>query len=136
MTDLNRYLASVYRDGGRGPHEFDCWGLTRTVRHALYGCSLLNEWGHVDPNSKRQVTGAWCEALPMLNQCSPAVGALACVFHGCLLVHMGVVVDADRGLAVLETLPETGPRIMPINRFERINQRVEYWNDRDLSVQA
>lgn len=136
MSDLNRYLASIYRDGGRGPVEYDCWGLARAVRNEIYGCSLLREWGYVDPNSKRQVTGAWKKALPLLERSQPSLGALACVFRGRLLLHLGVIVDADRGLSVLETLPATGPRILPISRFERIYQCVEYWNDLNISKQA
>lgn len=136
MNDLNRYLSSEYKDGGRGPYEYDCWGIARAIRHDLYGCSLLSEWGHVDPNSKRQVTGAWHEAKPLLHRVDPSLGALACVFRGKLLLHMGVVIDSDRGLSVLETLPETGPRILPLSRFERIYTRVEYWNDLDLPIEA
>lgn len=135
MNALNRYLCSVYQDGGRGPYAYNCWTLTRVVRHELYGCSLLCEWGLVDPANKRQVTEAWGEAATMLQQGKPELGAIACVFRGRLLLHVGVVVDADRGLSVLETTPEHGPRILTLARFEQEYTRVEYWNDKPLPQQ-
>lgn len=129
-SDLNRYLTAEYRDNGQGPHYYNCWFLTRAVRHELYGCSLLCEWGHVNPQNKRQVTDAWHEAEPMLEKGAPTLGAIACVFRGRLLLHVGVVVDADRGLSVLEITPESGARILSLSRFEQTYSRVEYWNDK------
>lgn len=84
------------------------------------------------PTKKRQVTDAWHEAVPLLKRGAAERGSIACVFKGRLLLHVAVVVEADRGLSVLEILPETGPRIMTVARFERLYNRVEYWNDRDL----
>lgn len=130
---LNDYVFTTYRDGGRGPKEYDCWGICRSARHELYGRSLLQLWGRVDPMDKGQVTDAWGEAVPELVESSPVPGCIACVFRGETLLHVGCVVDGDRGLSVLETIPRQGPRILPIAKFERIYHTVRYYDDRDLS---
>ena len=84
---------ATYKDGGRGPREWDCWGLSRHLRHELYGRQLLSSWGEIRADNYRQMTGAYGEALPVLLECTPCPGALALAwrpFSGTMLVvHIG-----------------------------------------------
>ncbi|MCE8053519.1 C40 family peptidase [Halomonas daqingensis] len=141
---LNDYLMSVYVDGGRGEiaqgfRRFDCWGFVRAIRHDLYGKPLMPSYGNVCPSDKRQVTDAWIDAQVTLEACEPTDGAIACVFYGRVLLHVGVVIQSDRGLAVAEITPEAGARVVPLPRYEieykNNNIEVKFYDDKSLSQQ-
>lgn len=133
MKTLNDYLTAVYADFSYGPHFYSCWGLAREVRHELYGRSELCKWGNVN---KHAMDGAWNEAEQLLMRSDPVPGALACVFRGQRFVHVGVVVESDRGLCVMDISPTQNTQIHTLPRFERRFLRVEYWDDRkDLPQQ-
>lgn len=129
---VNDYLLSEYEDGARGPDKYDCWGLVRDVRVNLFDLPLLPSWGLVDPNNKRQVTDAWHHTEAVFSLSGPTPGALAAVFHGSLLLHVGIVVNADKGISVLDTLPDRGPAITRLADY--IEQYdVRFYRDKALS---
>ncbi len=36
-NDVNRYIGIPWHFGARGPDEYDCWGLLKTVRDTYFG---------------------------------------------------------------------------------------------------
>lgn len=138
---LSDYMLSEYREYGRGEKVggatvYDCWGLTREIRHKVYGLRLLPSWGRISPEDKRGLTGAFEWAEPILEEGCPRPGSIACVFHGRVLLHVAVVVDHKRGLMVLETAPNTGPILHTPQEFEAkysVNRmQVRYYYDSSL----
>jgi hypothetical protein len=132
VTDdwLNAYLFARYVDGARGEGgAFDCWGLAREVRHKIYGKHLLPPWGHIRNTMPRAFTDAYTEQVKELEECLPEPGALAMVFTGRLMLHVGVVVELEGRLAVLDISAQHGPRWQRIPAFEAPHSKVVYYRD-------
>jgi cell wall-associated NlpC family hydrolase len=128
---LNRYLSAPYKDGGRGPLAYDCYGLCIDVRNKLYGLPLLPSLGGVGREKLRANTRAYAEIRQVMEACDPQPGAIASAFRGKHLVHVGVVVEADGQLKVLDTNPG-GARISTLRAFESEYPLVVYYRDRVL----
>lgn len=126
---LNDFIGKGYEDGARGPERYDCWGLTRAVRHEVYGLPLLASWGHVRHDMAREFTRAAQGVTAPMRRCTPQVGALALVYRGKICVHVAVVVEIDGQLAVMETNPKTNCRWLRVPEFERQHLKVEYYRD-------
>ena len=126
---LKHYLSAPYRDGGRGPIAFDCWGLCIAVRHQLLGLPLLPSLGAVGKDRLRENTHAYHDLKQGMETCPPEVGAIAAVFRGALCLHVGVVVEADGRLKVLDTNPG-GARLRTVREFETDFPRVVFYRDR------
>lgn len=131
---LKHYLSAPYRDGGRGPVAFDCWGLCIAVRHQLLGLPLLPSLGGVGRDQLRHNTHAYHDLKLGMEECAPEPGAIAAVFRGALCLHVGVVVEADGRLKILDTNPG-GPRLCTVREFEDDFPKVVYYRDRILPQQ-
>ena len=131
---LRTFLSAPYRDGGRGPIAFDCWGLCIAVRHQLLGLPLLPSLGAVGKDRLRENTHAYHGLKQGMETCPPEVGAIAAVFRGALCLHVGVVVEADGRLKILDTNPG-GPRLCTVREFEDDFPKVVYYRDRILPEQ-
>lgn len=125
---LSKYLRSRYESGGRGPHAFDCYGLVRLVRSELFGKTLLGEHMGVLDTDKAELTRICREESKDMRESEPVPGVLATCWRGPLFFHVGIVVEIDGRLAVLETNKKTGPRWKTIADFERIYTRVIYYD--------
>ncbi|MNO61366.1 hypothetical protein D3C76_520130 [compost metagenome] len=136
MTWLNSYLLARYKDGGRGPHEWDCWGLARHVRHEHLGKHLLPSFGDLRNTDPKGFTRAYAAEASTMEQCAPEVGAIAAVLHGALCVHVAVIIEVDGRLNALEINPKTGARRLTIPEFEGAYLKVCYYRDRDIPLQA
>lgn len=133
--NLNRYMLSEYKDGARGelingiPH-YDCWGIVRAIRHEVFGLPLMPSWGHISAEDKRGMSHALGEAEALIKPCEAVQGAIACVLHDRVLLHVGIVINTSRCLAVLETTPTSGTRTLPLHVFEQTHckegMRIEY----------
>lgn len=133
MSILAPYLTTKYEDGGRGPIGHDCWSLTRIARHEIYGRALLPAYAGIHPDDKGGLTrGCAHEMSVSLQECVATPGAIATAWRGKMCIHIGLCVDKDGRLSVLETNRHTGPRCIPIKKFERSYSRVVYLDDRDL----
>ncbi|GHC19538.1 hypothetical protein [Aidingimonas halophila] len=134
---LQPYLDSAYLDGGRGDvvsgqRQYDCYGLTRAIRHEVYGLPLLPSYGGISADDKRGLTEA-CRheagAFTPGKKWSP--GAIATVWkkHGDepLCTHVAVCVDLDGRRGVLETSASTGPRWLSVAAFERQYLTIIYY---------
>lgn len=132
MSDawVNDYIGAPYIDGARGEGgAYDCWALAREVRHKIYGKRLLASWGHIRNTMPRAFTEAYHEQAKELEECAPEVGALAMVFTGRLMLHVGVVVELEGRLAVLDISAKTGCRWQRVPEFEAPFAKVVYYRD-------
>ncbi|WP_375058425.1 hypothetical protein [Zobellella sp. DQSA1] len=130
---IARYLQSRYRDGGRGPWVYDCWGLVRAGRHELYGLPLLPSYGAIDPDDKPGLTRAARAVMRAgFRPVAPAPGAIATCWRGRLCLHVGLVIEIEGRLEALETNRSTGPRRQRLADFEANHLQVVYYDDRDL----
>lgn len=127
---VEQYLECRYEDGARGPDRFDCWGLVRHVLHAHLGGRLMPSWGHVRNTMPRLFTRAYQAEATTMEECAPCVGAIAAVFRGAIVAHVGVVVEIGGQLRVLEMNPKTGVRHLSVRDFEAPYFRVVYYRDR------
>ena len=127
---VNDNLQSSYIDGARGDSgAFYCWGLARDGRHKVYGKRLLPSWGHIRNTMPRAFTDAYHEQAKELEECEPEPGAVAMVFTGRLMLHVGVVVELEGRLAVLDTSAKSGCRWQRIPAFEAPFFKVVYYRD-------
>jgi hypothetical protein len=130
VTWVNHYLAATYRDGGRGPYEYDCFGLTREVLNERCGWPLMPAFGALRHSDPKGMTVAQRDTVASMRICDPAHGVLACVFRGVLMVHVAVIIELDGALAALEINPKQGARWSRIPDFERQYLRVVYYDGR------
>lgn len=125
-----RFLTTRYVEGGRGPVEFDCYGMVRTVRHEVYGFPLLPSHSEVSPSDKDAMTAVCQEIIDcaQLHECSIREAAIASAWAGRRCVHVGIVVQADGRLWILETDEPTGPCLTPVRVFENRYTSVKYYD--------
>lgn len=132
MTDLpiTHWLHIPYRDYGRDAAGCDCWGLTRLVRHALRG-DLLPSHGAINPRDKSALTHAAGAVLSggQFYPCTPQLGALATVWRSGLCLHMGIVINVDGALAVLETGRRIGVRWLRVGDFQWAYPQVRFYDN-------
>ena len=126
MTDLAKYMRAPYEDGARGPMAFDCWGLCVAIRHDVFGLPLLPSLGNVGRNRLRDNTTAYRDLKGGMEECSPEPGAIAGAFRGQLMAHVGVVVEVEGRLKVIDTNPG-GVRVRTVRDFESDYPRVVYY---------
>lgn len=130
MKWVNDYLSTVkYLDGGRGPIEYDCWGLVREARHLHCGMQLLPSWGHIRNTDPRGFTRAYMAEAEKMQECAPEHGAIAAVFMGKLCVHVGLVFQGEGRLEVLEVNPRKRVSVLRVVDFERQYLKVIYYRD-------
>lgn len=124
-----RYLSCDYEDGARGPDKFDCWGMVRDVLHKHLGGRLMPSWGEVRNTMPRAFTKAYMAEAGSMVECTACPGAIAAVFRGALMLHVGIVFDIEGRLHVLETNERSGPRIRLVKDFEAPYLKVKYYRD-------
>lgn len=130
MEWVNKYLSCGYKDGGRGPDQYDCWGLVRYVRHAELGKRLLAEYGSLRNTDPREFTRAYEAESSLMELCAPEPGAIASVMIGRICTHVALVVDSADGLRILEINPSRGPRCLPLHRWMRDHATVTFHRDK------
>lgn len=128
---LDDLLKTRYVKYGRGPDEHDCWGLVRVARAELFSREWLPSYVEIDPDDKQGLTQA---ALAVKEQgafreVSITPGAIATAWRARLCVHVGIVVEADGRLWILETDEGTGPGLCRPSVFERRYSRVIYYDN-------
>jgi hypothetical protein len=129
MTDLAKYMRAPYVDGARGPLAFDCWGLCRAIRDEVFGLGLMPSLGAVGRNKLRSNTTAYRDLKQGMEECHPEPGAIAAVFRGDHLAHVGTVAEVEGQLKIIDTNPG-GVRVRTIRDFESVYPRVVYYRDR------
>lgn len=130
MMWINHYLNNArYVDGGRGPIEFDCWGLVREVRAKYMGRELLPVYGDLRNDNPRAFTKAYRTESCKLKRGLAAHGAIAAVMVGGICVHVAIVVEIDSELKILEINPDKGARIVRLSDWLHSHLKVTYHND-------
>ncbi|WP_394065429.1 hypothetical protein [Alcaligenes sp. WGS1538] len=131
---INDFLRTRYVPFGRAAPELDCWGLVRLARVSLFGRPLLPSHADIDPADKTGLTAAAqaVQAQGGFQEVPPRPGAIAAAWRARLCVHVGIVVEADGRLWVLETDSGTGPTLTRINVFETRYTRVIFYDDQNL----
>lgn len=128
---LQKYLSSTYKIGGRGPLEYDCWGMTREARVTLFDKPWFPDFLHIDDDTRVQaMTRESMRVVRMcdLKECAPRAGAVATAWRGRLCIHIGIVIDVDGSLLILET-DRPGPKLTNLHVFERRYTAVQYYDD-------
>lgn len=128
---INDWLKIPYKPHGRDSAGCDCWGLVRVVREDLRGDKLAS-YGSIAPDSKHALTVAAynvAKAGKFASVLVPQPGAIATVWRGLLCVHVGIVVDAEGRMAVLETTQKHGTRWMMLNDFQRAYLDVRFYDN-------
>lgn len=128
---IQRYLESRYVRGGREWPELDCFGLVRLARAELYGAPMMPLCTAAVPGNCREITRAVSKVAWELDMspCGCAPGSVATAWAASLCIHVGLVVEADGRLWVLETDEPTGPCLTPVKDFESRYTRVVYYAD-------
>jgi hypothetical protein len=116
-----------YVDGGRDMNGLDCWGLDRLVKHHQYQLPLMTSFGHVSPDNKPELTKAFKNILPEFIPVKPEIAATAAGFRGNLLLHVGVCVEVNNQLRILETSKRHGVSLSSIKDFKRKYTKVEFY---------
>lgn len=128
---INRYLETTYVSGGRVYPEYDCWGLTRDAKRELFGGVMLPTCAAAVPGKLGAITRAVGDVSGTfgltLGACKP--GSVATAWRGKLCVHVGLVVEVDGRMWVLETDVATGPCLTRVSKFEERYSRVDYYAD-------
>ena len=120
MLDLSRYQFARYKDGGRGPHEFDCWGLVRDIGHRDLGWQLLPSYGFVSPSDKPLITSTSASIIPYFERCDIADQVVAAGYTNNELQHVGLVLDVDNSLQVFNATAGAGICYQSLEVFHRI----------------
>jgi cell wall-associated NlpC family hydrolase len=113
MPDYSKLLATRFKDGGRGPDEYDCWGMAMAVSK-LFGINLpdfkVGCWDHAAKAAiveHEETTNEW-QRLPSAEPGCLVLMATQARWPG-LITHVGVYLGADR---VLHTAANTGPVVV------------------------
>ena len=103
----------------------DCWGLVRFVREDLTGQVLPEFGGVVD---RRRMTKLAPSIQDPLVKSEPKEGAIVFAYRGKVCVHVGIIVQEDGRLWVLDTGQASGVSLTPIRRFISRFVRVEIYD--------
>ena len=135
MIDIHALLAVPYVDRGRTMEGLDCWGQLLLVRQAM-GLPELPSIGPVSRAEPIEMQRQYKRVHSTLEVCEAQPGAVAAVFRGTAFVHVGVVVEIDGRLAVLETNQGSGPRWKSVADFVDTYYKVIFYRDKSLPEQA
>lgn len=119
MDWTSRYVGLPFRDGGRGPDAYDCWGLVRAVYADRLGIDLPS-YGEISARDLVRVARAmgaaqddgW--ATVAAPQDFDVVLMRSGRGGGDRTVHVGVMVDAHR---MMHAELATGVTVVPITHF-------------------
>ncbi|HBY5919938.1 TPA: nitrite transporter [Raoultella ornithinolytica] len=127
MLNIDKYLTVRWQMGGRAFPVLDCYGIVHEVRRDLG----LPEWPAFEAVIKEPGSpgmGEFCESFSRdLTPCMPCNGAVAACYMGKMIGHLGVVVEMEGLLYVIECNPRRNVTILPLARFERQFLKVEYY---------
>lgn len=128
---IDDFLQTRYVKFGRGPVDMDCWGLVRLARVELFSKALLPSYADVDPHDKRRLTQSTHDAVGgnHLVEVDMMPGAIAAAWQARLCVHVGIVVESDGRLWILETDEDTGPVLTRPSTFESRYTKVVYYDN-------
>lgn len=122
---IEKYRHVPYVSGGRTMDALDCWGLVRLARQDMTG-ELLPEFGGVV--DRRRMTKLAPDIKCQLSKSIAKRGAIAFAYRGRVCIHVGIIVEADGRLWVMETNEKPGVTIIPVRRFVARFTKVEFYD--------
>lgn len=131
MMTIDRYIAHCRwsHNGMEFPH-LSCYGLVRLARQELFGLPALPSLAHMSSYDKRAATmAARAITHEHMNPCEPQPGAMAICWRGRLCMHVGLVVEVDGRLSVLDIDEGRGACITPLAVWQRRYLRVDFYAD-------
>ncbi|WP_241603229.1 nitrite transporter [Rosenbergiella nectarea] len=122
----DKYLTAKWQMGGRVYPILDCYGLVHEIRSDLG----LEAWPLFESVIREGVMmGTFCEEFKgSVSRCEAKVGAVAACYIGGLISHLGIVVEINGDMLVAESNPRKNVTFLPVTRFERQYQKVEYYH--------
>lgn len=124
MFNSEKYRSVTAEGRARYP-ELDCFGIINEIRRDLE----LSPWPDFAGVTKDE-GGLDREArkfMKSLSRCEPCVGAGVACYSGSTVTHVGIVVLLDGQLQVAECNPGANVTFLPLARFIRRFNRVEFW---------
>ena len=125
MFNPDKYRSVKWQKGGRAYPLLDCFGIVNEIRSDLG----LPEWpdfagvtkdgGGLDREARKLMLS--------LKRCDPCEGAGVACYSGSTVSHVGIIVMLDNQLLVAECNPGSGVTFLPLARFIRCFNRVEFW---------
>lgn len=137
MITLSDLLKVPYVDHGRTLAGLDCYGQVFLARAYLLDRPLKGDFSYCHPDDKQTMTDIFCQQLPIFDPVMspiPPAGAIGCCFkkdvngHDVLL-HVGLAVEVEGQIKVLNTSRKSGAEIMPLRAFKRLSIDVRFYND-------
>ena len=135
MNLIDKYLPVPYLKEGRTLAGLDCWGLVLAIRAEL-GLPGLPEIGAVSRDTVQAMQHAFADITYLLDRGEPRVGSMAAVFRGKVFIHVGLVLEIEGRLAVIETNPLGGVRWSFLPRFLDLYYKVVFYCDRNIPEQT
>lgn len=128
---IDDLLATRYVKFGRSIPDLDCYGLVRIARVELFGRGWMPGYDGVDPQDKRALTEAAVSVRDAggFNDVGMIPGAIATAWRASICVHVGIVVEADGRLWILETDEGVGPTLTRPGKFESRYTKVIYYDN-------
>ncbi|HCA25264.1 MAG TPA: nitrite transporter [Pseudomonas sp.] len=124
--DLSKYTRGVYVEGGRVWPQVDCYSMVLEVRRDM-GLPDWPDW----PGTQKAAGEMAAVAdgfLPCLHPCEPHPGAMVVCYEGRCVSHCGVIVEVAGMLEVLDIRSRSGVKCLPLSRFVRAFNRVEFYD--------
>ena len=121
--DLEKYQDVRWVRGGREFPELDCYGVVNEVRRDLG----LEPWPEYAGATVVQLPDLAAGAATERAGSDMRQGAVAFCYQGSVVEHVAVLIEADGRLCALECNEHHDVTVLPVARFERRFNRVEYY---------
>lgn len=125
MFSPEKYRSVTWLKGGRVYPQLDCFGIVNEIRADLAlplwpdFAGVTKDGGGLDREARKLMLS--------LKRCDPCEGAGVACYSGSTVTHVGIVVKLDNQLQVAECNPGTHVTFLPLARFVRRFNRVEFW---------
>ncbi|HDH0359900.1 MULTISPECIES: nitrite transporter [Klebsiella] len=125
MFSPEKYRSVTWLKGGRVYPQLDCFGIVNEIRADLAlplwpdFAGVTKDGGGLDREARKLMLS--------LKRCEPCAGAGVACYSGSTVTHVGIVVLLDNQLQVAECNPGTHVTFLPLARFVRRFNRVEFW---------
>jgi len=123
---IDKFLGVPFYDGDKGFSGMNCGVFVNSVRSELLGKSP-SYFGLISKIDKDKITQAFHDNKDRFKE-GKRNGAVACVFEGDTLVHVGVLLNLDEGWRILHITETHGVRKDKVGVFERF-RNVRYFYD-------
>lgn len=129
--NIEQFLVIPYERNARGPDSLDCWGLVRLARHHLFNKSLLDSFSCIESGDTASMTRevVRCAQKEGFVACEAKPGAIATAWRGRICPHVGIVVEIDGRLRILDTNINVGARLQSIQSFSANYTKVVFYDD-------